>query len=357
MTSRILGLATAAPAYRYSTSEIAATADRLWLSSKDAKVRALGLKILRAAEIEERWSVAPLETVFSRLSFAERNDLYIEAMKQLSKQALLEACRRADLPPARIDVLITASCTGFMIPSVCAYLVDELGLRGDLLRLPVTEMGCAGGTSALIYADKFLRGNPKLRVGVIAAEAPSLTFQEGDVSPENLVSTAIFADGAACALLSGERWAESPKPAPAILDASMYHFPESTHLMGYRLTDTGLKIVLDRSVPEAIEAHFPKFFHPLLERNGLKVGDVSHFVFHPGGKKILQSVERLLAPFGKNVESAKEVLRTRGNLSSATVLHVLERVANADHPKSGDLGYMLAFGPGFSAQSLLLRWD
>lgn len=353
--SRILGLATAEPAHRYTTEEIAAAADRLWLSAKDARVRALGLKVLRAAEIEARWSVAPLETVFSRLGLGDRNDLYVEAMKQLSKQALLKACERADLPPARLDVLITTSCTGFMIPSVCAYLADELGLRGDLLRLPVTEMGCAGGTSALMYAHAMLKGNPKLKVAAVAAEAPSLTFQEGDVSPENLVSTAIFADGAACALLGGEKTREGS--APVILDASMYHFPRSTHLMGYRLTDSGLKIVLDRGVPAAIEEHFPRFFFPLLERNGLGIRDLRHLVFHPGGKKILQSVERLLAPHGKNVESAREVLRTRGNLSSATVLHVLERVLEKDAPAPGDLGYMLAFGPGFSAQSLLLRWE
>lgn len=353
--SRILGLATAEPAYRYTTDEIAAAADRLWLSAKEPRVRALGLKVLRAAEIEARRSVAPLETVFSRLGFGDRNDLYIEAMKQLSKQALLKACERADLPPNRLGVLITASCTGFMIPSVCAYLVDELGLRGDVLRLPVTEMGCAGGTSALMYAHAMLKGNPKLRVAVIAAEAPSLTFQEGDLSPGNLVSTAIFGDGAACALLGGE--STRPGTFPSILDASMYHFPRSTHLMGYRLTDTGLKIVLDREVPTAIEEHFPKFFFPLLERNGLGIQHLRHLVFHPGGKKILQSVERLLAPHGKNVESAKDVLRARGNLSSATVLHVLERVMETDRPAPADLGYMLAFGPGFSAQSLLLRWE
>jgi alkylresorcinol/alkylpyrone synthase len=350
--TKILSVAGINPKFKYGTQEILAAADRLWLNRKDEKIRAIARKVILGAEIQERHSVIPLETVFADLSFQEKNDLYIEAAKEMAEAALLKACERADVSPSQLDYLITTSCTGFMIPSVDAYLVDKLGLRQNVIRMPITEMGCAGGTSGLTYAQRILRGDPGAKAALVCVEAPSVTFQRDDDSMENLVSTAIFADGAAAAILG-----DSDKLAPVILDTNMYHFPNSTHLMGYQLTNSGLKIVLDRAVPDAIAEHFEKFFFPLLKRNQLEIADIDHFVFHPGGKKIIQQVEKLLRPFGKNVDASRTVLGSRGNLSSATVLYVLEKVIAVAKPAKGELGYMLAFGPGFSAQSLLLEWQ
>ncbi len=347
--NRIQSVATVSPAHRYRTGEIAEAADRLWLRQENGRTRAAALRLLEASGIEERYSVVPLDVVFSPLSFEEKNDLYISAAKELAAEALEKACEAADCPPHRLDYLITTSCTGFMIPSVDAYLVDRFHLRRDVIRLPITEMGCAGGSAGLIYADRLLRGHPGARAAVLAVETPSVTFQRNDLSMENLVSTAIFADGAAGVILG-----EGGK-GPAIADSRMYHFPNSTHLMGYRLTNEGLKIVLDRAVPDAIAEHFGNYFHPLLDRNALTVNDISHFVFHPGGKKILQGVEEILTPIGKSVWAAKKVLAARGNLSSATVFYVLEEVLRAG-TGSGDWGYLLAFGPGFSAHGVLLRF-
>lgn len=349
--SRIQSLCTVSPPYRYSTDEIIRAALTHWLQGRDERSQALALKIMRGADIRERYSVVPLETVFSDASFERRNDLYIEAAKSMAEDALRKACEQGDIPPQSLDFIITTSCTGFMIPSVDAYLIDKLGLRQDIIRMPITEMGCAGGTAALTYANQLLKDNPKSRAAVIAVEAPSVTFQRDDFSMENLVSTAIFADGAACTILGGENGT-----GPNIIDTKMYHFPNSTHLMGYKLTNSGLKIILDREVPDAISSHFERFFFPLLERNQLELKDIEHFVFHPGGKKIIQSIERILEPWGKHVNSSKAVLQERGNLSSATVLFVLDSIFKHANPKTGDLGYMLAFGPGFSAHSLLLRW-
>lgn len=348
---KILSVAGIEPKHKYTTEQILEAADRLWLKHKDPSIRSVARKIMLGAEIKERGSIVSLDTVFSPLSFEEKNDIYIEAAKEMAEAALLKACKQADVSPGQIDYLITTSCTGFMIPSVDAYLVDKLGMRQDVVRIPITEMGCAGGTSGLIYAQKLLRGHPGAKAALVAVEAPSITFQRDDDSMENLVSTAIFADGAAAAILG-----DGPGLAPVVRDTNMYHFPRSTHLMGYKLTNSGLKIVLDREVPDAIAGHFEKFFYPLLNRNGLEVNDVDHFVFHPGGKKIIQQVEKLLHTHGKNVDASREVLGTRGNLSSATVLYVLEKVIREAAPKEGELGYMLAFGPGFSAQSLLLEW-
>lgn len=348
--TRILAVATVSPKHRYTTEEVIKAAETFWLTTAEDRVKELAVKLLRGAEIRHRFSVIPIEEVFSEKSFAEKNDIYMEATKALAESALRNGLERAGVAPAELDFLITTSCTGFMIPSVDAYLVDKIGLRQDVVRLPVTEMGCAGGTSALIYANEILKGNPGKRIAIVAVETPSVTFQRADFSPENLVSTAIFADGAACVILG------PGGSGPEIVDTNMYHFPNSTHLMGYRLTNSGLKIVLDRDVPDAIAAQFESYFMPLLKRHALAPGDIRHYVFHPGGKKIINQVEKMLAPFNRNVDAAKEVLSERGNMSSATVLHVLDEVIRNARPAAGDYGLMLAFGPGFSAQSLLLQW-
>jgi alkylresorcinol/alkylpyrone synthase len=350
--SKILHVSHALPGYEYSTDEIIKAADQLWLSHVDPDVRRAALKIFKGAEIKKRHSAFPLEVVFKDLSFKEKNDMYIKAAIALAEKALKKALADSKIPASEIDFIITTSCTGFMIPSVDAYLVDSLKLRKNIKRLPVTEMGCAAGISALIYANDFVRAHPKAKVATVAVEIPSITFQHNDFTMENLVSTAIFADGASAVILGND----DNIVAPTIIDTDMYHFGNTTHLMGYELRNSGLKIVLDRDVPDTIQEHFPKFFLPFLERNALQIEDIKSYMFHPGGKKIITRVEEYIGKFGKDVSESKAVLQERGNLSSATILHILERIMAKSHDK-GDLGYMLAFGPGFSAQSILLRWE
>lgn len=350
--AKILGVSTVTPGNKYSTEEIVAAADKLWLSQTNPDVRRVALKIFNGADIQARHSAFPLEVVFSDLDFKSKNDLYIKAAIDLAERALKKALQDTGTSPDELDFIVTTSCTGFMIPSVDAYLVDKLGLKRNIRRLPVTEMGCAAGISALIYANDFLKANPKAKAAVVSVELPSITFQRNDFSMENLVSTAIFADGAAAVILAGE----SDKVGPKILDSDMYHFANTPHLMGYVLQNSGLKIVLDRDVPDKIQEQFNNFFLPFLERNQLTVEDVHNYMFHPGGKKIIARVEDFIGRYGKDISDSKAILQERGNLSSATILHILERVLAKPH-QPGELGYMLAFGPGFSAQSLLLRWE
>jgi alkylresorcinol/alkylpyrone synthase len=212
-------------------------------------------------------------------------------------------------------------------------------------------MGCVAGISGLIYAENFLRANPNKKAAVLAIEAPTATFQLDDFSMANMVSAAIFGDGCACVLLSS---CEEDK-GPAIKSHEMYHFPDATHMMGFDLVNSGLQMVLDKSVPETIANHFPAIIHPFLEKNGLTINDIDHLIFHPGGKKIVQTVEELFHKLGKNIDDTKEVLRTYGNMSSATVLFVLERFMSRELNK-GSKGLMLSFGPGFTAQRILLEW-
>jgi len=212
-------------------------------------------------------------------------------------------------------------------------------------------MGCAAGVSGIIYAKNFLKANPGKRAAVVAVESPTATFQLDDYSMVNVVSAAIFGDGAAAVILSSH---ENEK-GPEVVDEAMYHFYDAEKMMGFKLRNSGLQMILDKSVPETIAEHFPNIVHPFLEKNGKSIEDIDHLIFHPGGKKIVQTVESLFGGLGKNIDDTKEILRLYGNMSSVTVLYVLENFLERDLA-AGDLGLMLSFGPGFSAQRVLLKW-
>lgn len=350
MSVKIQSVAKALPPHTRTTDEIMPFLD-VWLSGQEDRFARKVKKIFENAAVERRYSIMGPEDVFNKTSFEEKNDLYIREVIKLGKASLEGALAKAGLSPQSLDYIITVSCTGIMIPSLDAYLINALQLRQDIVRLPVTEMGCAAGISGMIYAKKFLQANPGKRAAVIAVESPTATFQLEDYSMPNVVSAAIFGDGAACVILSSHPDDEGPE----ILGEEMYHFYEAEHLMGFRLTNTGLQMVLDVEVPDQIAAHFPAIIHPFLSRNGLTIDDIQHFIFHPGGKKIIQTVEALFQDHGKHIDDTKEVLRLYGNMSSATVLYVLERFMDKGIPK-GERGLMLSFGPGFSAQRILLQW-
>ena len=291
------------------------------------------------------------EEVFTSTSFEQKNDIYVRECTKLAEQSLQKALDKAGWKAAEIDYLITVSFTGIMIPSVDAYLVNSLKMKQDIVRLPVTEMGCAAGVSGIIYAKNFLKANPGKKAAVVAVESPTATFQLNDFSMANVVSAAIFGDGAAAILLSSCEADEGPE----IIAEEMYHFYDAEYMMGFKLTDSGLRMILDETVPETISEHFPKIVHPFLKRNNTNIEEVDHLIFHPGGRKIVQTVEELFGSLGKNIDDTREVLKQYGNMSSVTVLYVLERFLDKNLP-AGDKGLMLSFGPGFSAQSILLQW-
>lgn len=347
---KISTVAKALPKYTKTTAEILPFIEG-WLSGQKERFRKKALMIFQNAGVDRRYSILSPEEMFQTHGFEARNNLYIERATSLAKDCLVNALEKARWKATDIDYVITVSCTGFMIPSVDAHLINQLEMRQDVVRLPVTEMGCAAGVSGIIYAKNFLQANPGKRAAVIAVESPMATFQQGDFSMVNIVSAAIFGDGAACALLSSHEEDEGP----VILAEEMYHFYDALHMMGFALKDTGLHMMLDRSVPDTIAKHFPKIIHPFLAKANTKIEDINHMVFHPGGRKIVHMVETLFGEMGKNIDDTKEVLRIYGNMSSATVLYVLERFLERDIP-SGDKGLMLSFGPGFSAQRVLLEW-
>lgn len=338
------------PKYSRTTEEIMPFLDA-WLVGQEPRFIRKVKKIFEGAAVDKRYSIMDPIEVFTHTSFEERNAIYVREVIDLGEKVLEKALIKANWNPEDLDYIITVSCTGIMIPSLDAYLINKLKLRKDIVRLPVTEMGCVAGISGIIYAKNFLQANPGKRAAVIAVESPTATFQLNDFSMANIVSAAIFGDGAACVLLSSCEEEEGPE----ILSEEMYHFYDAIDMMGFKLTNSGLQMVLDVEVPNTIAAHFPEIIHPFLAKNSLKIEDIDHLIFHPGGKKIIQTVEDLFSNLGKNINDTKEVLRLYGNMSSATVLYVLERIMD-NNPKKGGLGLMLSFGPGFSAQRVLLKF-
>ncbi|MEM9075929.1 MAG: 3-oxoacyl-[acyl-carrier-protein] synthase III C-terminal domain-containing protein [Bacteroidota bacterium] len=347
---RVVQVAKQLPKYSRTTKEILPFVE-FWLASQEERFRRKVVKIFEGSGVEKRYGIMDIEEVFTATSFQEKNDIYIREMKQMGEQVLQKALNASGWQADSLDYIITVSCTGIMIPSLDAYLANALGFKQDVVRLPVTEMGCAAGVSGLIYAKHFLRFNPGKRAAVVAVESPTATFQLNDFSMANMVSAAIFGDGAACTLLSSEKEAEGPE----IIGEEMYHFKEATHLMGFDLTNTGLKMILDPAVPEMISSHFPDIVHPFLNNHGTAIEEVDYLIFHPGGRKIVETVESLFGELGKNIDATREVLRDFGNMSSVTVLYVLEQFLNQPY-ENGKQGLVLSFGPGFSAQRVLLRW-
>jgi alkylresorcinol/alkylpyrone synthase len=260
---------------------------------------------------------------------------------------------KARIGPGSIDRFISTSCTGFMIPSLDAVLAHRLGMKQRLSRLPITEHGCAAGAVALAEACAHLKAYPDHRVLVLSVELASLTFLRDDLSPENIIASGLFGDGAAAVVLTTEPRAGRPE----IVTVESQLFPGSADLMGFKLTDAGLKLILSRDIPDAIQEHAVPALHDFLARNGLTPARVRHWLLHPGGRKIVESFERALGLGQNGLVRSREILRRRGNLSSTTVLCMLHDLLAEGGTKAGDLGVLVAFGPGFGAEMLLLRWQ
>ncbi|WP_299054547.1 type III polyketide synthase [uncultured Polaribacter sp.] len=350
MSVKITAVAKQLPKYYRETKDIIPFV-KVWMQGQEERFQRKVIKLFEGAGVDKRYSIMDPEEVFTATTFEEKNNIYAREVIQLAEKSLQKSLEKANLNPTDIDFIITVSCTGIMIPSVDAYLINSLGMKQDIVRLPVTEMGCAAGVSGIIYAKNFLKANPNKRAAVVAVEAPTATFQLEDFSMTNIVSAAIFGDGASSVILSSYEDDQGPK----IINEAMYHFYDATKMMGFNLVNSGLQMILDKEVPQKIADHFPEIIHPFLEQNALKISDIDHLIFHPGGKKIVQTVEDLFGVLGKNINGTKEVLRLYGNMSSATVLYVLERFMDRN-PAKGERGLMLSFGPGFSAQRILLEW-
>jgi alkylresorcinol/alkylpyrone synthase len=238
-----------------------------------------------------------------------------------------------------------------MIPSLDAHLINLMGFRSNVRRMPFTELGCAAGAMALGRAADYLKAHPGGNVLIIAVELPSLTFQRKDISQANLISSILFGDGAAAVLVSGKG-----EKGPKILVSETYTFPDSLGAMGFDLRDSGFHILLSKDVPEMIGAKIRGLVDGFLERHGRKQEDIKGWILHPGGARLLGNVEKELGLCKCDTQPSWDILGNVGNLSSATILFILQEWLQKRPLKSGEYALAAAFGPGFSAEFLLLQW-
>jgi alkylresorcinol/alkylpyrone synthase len=345
----IAATATALPVHELPQEEaIQAMADVFPM--EDARREAI-TAIFANAGVRKRYTVMPLRDLIQPRGLDETSKAYSEAAIALGRQVAEDALKRAKLAPQDIDYLITVSCTGVMIPSLDAYLINALGMRPQTKRLPITELGCAAGASALSRARDYVQAFPNAKVLIVAVELPSLTFQRRDMSMPNMVSCAIFGDGAAAAVVTGDTGV-----GPRIVDTQSYLFPDSIDAMGFDLKDGGLHIVLSKDVPDLVRSRIKALIGGFLGPHGVAPEQLKAFMLHPGGKKILHYLEAELGLTASDTRNSWHVLENFGNMSSASILFVLENLLAEPSRKAGDYGLMAAFGPGFSAEMLLLQW-
>jgi alkylresorcinol/alkylpyrone synthase len=303
--------------------------------------------------VQRRFSVLPLEQLSAPRSLSDTMGLYRDGAVRLGRKVASNCLAQAGVPARAVDLIITLSCTGFMIPSLDAYLAQDLDFRPDVRRLPITELGCVAGAAALARANDFLCGHPDAHVLVVAVELPTLSFQRNDTSTAQLVSTALFGDGAAAVLLTGRPTASGV----SLIDIESHLFPNSLNLLGFDLRDDGLHVVLAKELPEALRATFGSIVDRLLFRAGIARADLECWAFHPGGKRILVAIEEALGLDRTCTQPSWDVLREYGNQSSVAVLFVLERWMKQHRPRSGAYGLLGALGPGLSTELCLLRWN
>jgi alkylresorcinol/alkylpyrone synthase len=309
------------------------------------------MSIVDNAQVHKRHSIFPIDYTIEPRPISKTNDEYIEHAVKLGREAAEKCLQRAGLRADEVDLIITVSCTGFMIPSLDAHLINLMGFRANVRRMPFTELGCAAGAMAMGRAADFLEAYPGGNVLIIAVELPSLTFQRKDISQANLISSILFGDGAAAVLITG-RDCEGPK----ILVSETYTFPDSLGAMGFDLRDSGFHILLAKDVPEMIGAKIKALVDGFLGRHGKTQQDIKGWILHPGGSRLLGNVEIALGLTKKDTQPSWDILGNVGNLSSATILFILQEWLEKRPLQPGEYALAAAFGPGFSAEFLLLQW-
>jgi alkylresorcinol/alkylpyrone synthase len=345
----IVATATALPPHTITRDDVKVYMGRVF-DIPERRLEAM-MSIVDNAQVHTRRSIFPLDYTIEPRPLEKTNNEYIEHAVKLGREAAEKCLERAGLKPEDIDLIITVSCTGFMIPSLDAHLINLMGFRSNVRRMPFTELGCAAGAMALGRAADFLSAHPGGNALIIAVELPSLTFQRKDISQANLISSILFGDGAAAVIVSGK-----PSRGPKILVSETYTFPDSLGAMGFDLKDSGFHILLAKDVPEMIGQKIGGLVSGFLERHGRKREEIKGWILHPGGARLLGNVETELGLKKCDTQPSWDILGNVGNLSSATILFILQEWLEKRPLKSGEYAMAAAFGPGFSAEFLLLQW-
>ncbi|EGO65870.1 type III polyketide synthase [Acetonema longum] len=343
---QIMSVGTAIPPYALGQEKIKEFAATLFQAKLDHLDRLLG--VFENSLIKVRHLSRPLAWYQEAHSFAEANKVYEETAVALGGEAASKAIRQAGVRPEEIGAVIYISSTGIATPTVDVKIIQKLGLSPHTVRIPIWGLGCAGGVSGLARAAELAQVSGKV-VLLIAVELCSLTFQRNDYSKANLVGASLFGDGAAAALIAVDGG------GPAVYGSYSTLFPGTEDIMGWDVAESGLKVRFSRDIPTIVRRYLPELTGKACEAWNIDIHSVQHYVVHPGGAKVLEAYANSLKLPDGSLNHAYRVLAACGNMSSASVLFVLDRFL-AVTPPTRQYGLMLALGPGFSAEQVLFQW-
>jgi len=310
-------------------------------------------RLHRNVTVEGRYLSMPTEKYYEVTTWGKANDIWIEVAQELGEQALCRALHNAGLEKERLGALFFTSVTGISSPSIDALLVNRMGLPSNIRRVPIFGLGCVAGAAGIARAADYVRGYPSQAAALVSVELCSLTIQRDDLSVANLISSGLFADGSAAVIVSGS---DMESNGPRILATRSVFYPNTEEMMGWKVSEKGFNITLSPEVPTLIREHLGQDVDAFLADYNYKRSDIGSWVMHTGGPKVLEATADALGLHDGELQASWDCLKKVGNLSSASVLVVLEDVMRNRRPAPGTLGMLAAMGPGFCSELLLLQW-
>jgi len=341
------------PQHRYQQDEITREFAKVCLGSDG------NIELLRRLHdnccVESRHLALPIDRYRLLENFTQANDAYLAIATELGAAAVSDALAAADIDPGNVDVIFSTTVTGLAVPSLDARIAAMVGLRPDVKRVPMFGLGCVAGAAGIARMHDYLLGRPHQVAVLLAVELCSLTVQRDDRSVANLVASGLFGDGAAAVVAVGDTHPKADM-GPRVVDTRSHLYPDTQRTMGWDIGSSGLTIVLDAQVPTLVEQYLGTDIKDLLADHQLSVGDVAHWVAHPGGPKVIQAIEKELDLRADALELTWRSLADVGNMSSVSVLHVLRDTLVKRSPVRGTPGVLMAMGPGFCSELVLLSW-
>ncbi|WP_395108401.1 type III polyketide synthase [Actinomadura sp. SCN-SB] len=358
---RVAAVETVLPEHHYDQHQIT-EAVAAWAEADERLLR----RFHEAARVSGRNLALPIEEYEKLKGFTAANDLYIGTALRLGEQAVRGALEASGIAPGQVDQLVFCSSTGVATPSLDAALAQRVGLREDVKRVPIFGLGCAAGAAGLSRLHDYLRAWPDQVAVLVCVELCSLTVQQDDHSVANLVASGLFGDGAAAAVAIGGRREEAEaagrggsaeaRRGPRVVATRSRLYPETERLMGWDVGEHGFRIVLAADLVDQVEACLADDVSSFLGEHGLSPDQVSSWVCHPGGPKVIEKIAEVLALDDGELDLTWDSLQRIGNLSSVSVLNVLQETIARRRPPADEPGLLMALGPGFSAELVLLRW-
>lgn len=348
--SHIVATSMAYPEHYFSQADIT-NAYVAYTGKEERAIR----RMFKSVQVAGKHLSMPMQDYVTKDRFEQRNQVWQTVALDLGKKACLDVLKQAGIPPSKIGQLIFTTVTGLSVPSIDAKLMNQIPFDRGMKRVPLFGLGCVAGAAGLSRAHDYLTGHPTEYCILLAVELCSLTMQKDDLSLESIISSGLFGDGAAAVLLAGDE-VEASKDHPQIVDACSAFFPDTEYVMGWDFRDTGFKIVLSSDVPVLAREKLPDVITSLLSKHHLEIPDIHHWVCHPGGPKVIDAIEETLDLTPGELDITRKSLNTIGNLSSASVLSILNDTIRDKKPKRGSNVVILAMGPGFCAEALFVKW-